>query len=387
MKRIIDIFSSYGLACALLLCMFFLTFFGTIYQVDHGLYQAKQTFFSSWFLWTGEAGASVPYFPGGLLCMSLLMMNMTMGGFIRMRITKRNIGVVVIHFGVAFMLLAGLVKLWKAEEGQLTLAEGQRSNYFSSLFDWEVAIWDLDGKGNQREFVIPGSQFDDLDGDTSRHFTSDELPFELDLSGYLPDCRVLPKGPNWQSSGKPVDGFGLLAGRTGSQDESYIAGLHVRVFADGQTEDGLLWGRQFEPLTVEAGGRRWAIDLRHERYEMPFTIRLDVFEKEDYPGITMAKAYRSTVTKFEGGAQERVLIQMNEPLRRDNLILFQSSFGNQGGATFSTFSVVRNVSDKWPEYSLYVVTLGMLIAFISKLYKYIQREAKSRVTRVVEDRA
>lgn len=385
MKRILDLLSSYGLACVLLLCMFFLTFFGTIYQVDHGLYQAKQTFFSSWFLWTGEPGASIPYFPGGLTCMSLLSLNMALGGFIRMRITKRNLGVVVIHLGVAFMLLAGLVKLWKAEEGQLTLAEGERSNYFSSLFEWEVAIWDLDAGTDQRELVIPGRLFEDLEGEASRRFQSEELPFELELSGFLPDCRVLPKGPNWQSSGPPVDGFGLLPGRRGSQDETYIAGMHAKIIHDGKSEDALLWGRQFQPLTVHAGGRRFAVDMRHERYEMPFTIRLDRFEKEDYPGITMAKAYRSTVTKYEDGTQERVLIQMNEPLRRDNLILFQSSFGNQGGSTFSTFSVVRNISDKWPEYSLYIVTIGMLMAFSLKLSKYVAREAKRRNTHKTQE--
>jgi hypothetical protein len=387
MKKLYDLLSSYGLACALLLCMFFLTLFGTFYQVDHGLYAAKMRFFSSWFLWTGEAGASLPYFPGGLTCMLLLTINMILGGFIRMRITKRNIGVVIIHFGVAFMLLAGGVKILLAQEGNLTLAEGQRSNTFRSLFLWEVAIWDLDGGQDQREFVIPDAWLTDLEGTASRRFTSPDLPFELELSGFLSDCRVLPKGPDWTSAGPPVDGFGLRPGRTGSKDATYVAGLHVRALADGKTQDGLLWGLQRQPLTVHAGGRRWAIDLRHERYPMPFTIRLDRFEKIDYPGMTMAKAYKSTVTKFEGGAEERVLIQMNEPLRRDNLILFQSSFGNQGGRNTSTFSVVRNVSDKWPEYSLYVVTIGMLLAFGLKLYKYILREAKNRPAQSTGDRS
>lgn len=385
LKKLIDVLSSYGLACALLLCMFFLTLFGTLYQVDHGLYEAKDKFFASWFLWTGAGGLSWPYFPGGLTCMGLLSVNMFLGGFVRLRITQRNFGVVIIHMGVAFMLLAGLVKLSMAEEGKLTLAEGQKSNYFDSYYLWEVAIWDLDGGPNQTEYVIQDKYFSDLEGDDSRRFKMDGLPFELELSGFLPDCRVLPKGPNWQASGPVVDGFGLLAGRSGSQDESYLAGMHARAMADGKVQSGILWGMQFEPWTVQAGGKRWAVDMRHERYEMPFTIRLERFEKEDYPGITMAKAYRSTVTKYEDNSEERILIQMNEPLRKDNLILFQSSFGNQGGATYSTFSVVRNISDKWPEYSLYVITLGMMMTFILKLTKFIRREAKHRSLASAED--
>jgi hypothetical protein len=33
---------------------------------------------------------------------------------------------------------------------------------------------------------------------------------------------------------------------------------------------------------------------------------------------------------------------------------------------FSVFEVVRNPADKWPEYSLYVVTFGMLVTFLTK---------------------
>jgi len=377
-KRLVDTLSSFGLACVLIFCMFLLTLFGTLYQVEHGLYEAKDKFFASWFLWASGGGLNWPYFPGGLTCMALLSVNMFLGGFVRLRITQRNFGVVIIHMGVAFMLLAGLVKLSLAEEGKLTLSEGQKSNFFDSYHLWEVAIWELDGPADQEEFVIEDRYFSDLEGEAKRRFSAPGLPFELELSGYLPDCRVLPKGPNWQASGPVVDGYGFLAGRTGNQDETYLGGVHARAFADGKVQAGLLWGMQFEPWTVRAGGRRWAVDMRHERYKMPFTIRLERFEKEEYPGISMAKAYRSTVTKFEDGSQERILIQMNEPLRKDNLILFQSSFGNQGGSTYSTFSVVRNMSDKWPEYSLYVITLGMLWTFILKLTKFVRREAKHR---------
>lgn len=385
MKRLIDVLSSLGLACLLLLAMFFLTFYGTLYQVDHGLYEAKQIYFSSWFLWTQKIGPSLPYFPGGLTCMSLLTVNMFLGGFIRMRITQRNIGVVIIHGGVAFMLLAGLVKTLSAEEGKLTLPEGSESNFFDSYYDWEVAIWDLDAGPDQKELVIPGKLFSDLEGDRSRRFKAVGLPFELALYGFLPDSRVLPKGPNWRASGPIVDGYGLLEGSRGKQDESYVAGIHAQVFVNGQVEEGLLWGRQFHPWTVQAAGRRWAIDMRHERYEMPFTIRLEQFEKEEYPGSSMAKAFRSTVTKIEGDSSERLLIQMNEPLRSDNLVLFQSSYGSQGSRTYSVFSVVRNISDGWPNLSMWIITLGMLLTFTSKLYKYILRENKYRAAIAAEE--
>jgi len=60
------------------------------------------------------------------------------------------------------------------------------------------------------------------------------------------------------------------------------------------------------------------------------------------------------------------------------LVLFQSSFGSQAGGTYSVFSVVDNVSDKWPEYSLWVVTLGMLLTFVRSLLKTIDKQSKAR---------
>ena len=71
-----DLLASFGLAILLLFCLFVLTFFGTLYQVEHGLYVAKKRYFESWFLWASAGGFNVPIFPGGVTCMSLLAINM-----------------------------------------------------------------------------------------------------------------------------------------------------------------------------------------------------------------------------------------------------------------------------------------------------------------------
>ena len=70
-SRMLALFSSYALAVSLLACLFLLTIFGTLYQVDHGLHAAKERFFSSWFLWTRIGSLSLPTFPAGMTCMSL----------------------------------------------------------------------------------------------------------------------------------------------------------------------------------------------------------------------------------------------------------------------------------------------------------------------------
>ena len=127
---IVDKLSYLKLSCLMLFSMFILTILGTLYQVDNGLYQAKHVFFSSWFIWKG----GVPIFLGGLSCMTILTTNMLVGGLIRLQITQRNFGVAIIHLGTALLLGSGMVKVLTADEGNLTLMEGQKGGLFHEPF-------------------------------------------------------------------------------------------------------------------------------------------------------------------------------------------------------------------------------------------------------------
>ena len=53
--------------------LFVLTFWGTVYQVDHGLYAAQERFYNSWII---LIGGFVP-FPGTQLVLAILTVNLT----------------------------------------------------------------------------------------------------------------------------------------------------------------------------------------------------------------------------------------------------------------------------------------------------------------------
>jgi hypothetical protein len=359
---LIDTFSSLWLSAAMLFCLFVLTLFGTLYQVDNGLYEAIAKYFDSWFIWVGP----FPIFPGALTCMTILTINMIVGGLIRLRWSERTYGIAVTHIGIAMLLGSGMVKMIDADEGNLKLHEGEESNYFTSLFKWEVSVREV-GVTRQgwpdHEWILPHESFTDLEGEDSRTFTFSGLPFDLVLSGFLRNCKALPSGPMWDASGREVDGFGLFQLAPIKESEFNVGGLHAEV--NGQ--HALLVGNQRQPWTVQVDGRTFLVDMRHEQYQMPFSIRLQKFMKEDHPGTTMPSAFKSDVLKIDGTGEKLLRIQMNEPLRSGNLVLFQHQFGNQGAGTYSVFSVVDNVSDKWPEISMWVVTAGMLYTFIRAL--------------------
>ncbi len=378
---------SYALCCMCLFALFILTLFGTLYQVENGLYDAKQTFFNSWFLWAELGGVKFPYFPAGVLSMSVLTINLIVGGLLRIRWSVKNTGVIIIHFGIVFMMAASLGKLTNSVEGHLTLWEGDNprtqvderaSAHFVSYTLWEIAIWEVNKEVNSTELLVPDDSFSDLKGTASRKFTSPELPFDLTLKGFVTNARVMPKGPQWQAEGEVIDGFGILEMPDSKEAERDVAAIHAEVLVDGTPMKAILAGDQLSPWVIDVEGKRFAIDMRHTRYSMPYEIRLEDFIKEDHPGMTMVKSYRSNVTKTDEKGKEKVLIQMNEPLREGGLVLFQSSWGpstpNYDGPLFSVFSVVRNPSDKWPEYAMWVITLGLLITFLRTLYRFTRKQ-------------
>ncbi len=384
--RALRILGSFGLACVLLLDLFLLTLFGTLYQVEAGLFEAQKLYFESWFV---VQHTPVPLIlPGGLLCMGLLAVNLFVGGFVRIQKSKRTAGILVVHAGIALLLASGFVKLYHSEDGHLTLVEGEQSDEFQSYFLWEVAVWDASQMGPVEEHLIPHAELVDLVDGKARTFTSAALPFDLELSGFLRNCRPMPKGPNWQADSPVVDGYALLRTDAEVDAERNLAGLTVRLRerASGRAHEDLLWGLEKHPFgpnnypaTFEAGGRTWAMSLRHTRYPMPFTIRLEDFRKEDHPGMTMARSFESDVIKLENESEQKVLIQMNEPLRHGGLVLFQSGFNQgPGGREMSTFSVVRNPSDYWPLYACIVIGVGLLIAFVPKLLKYVRAQNQLR---------
>jgi hypothetical protein len=388
-SRLVHFLASFGLACLLLINLFLLTFFGTLYQVEGGLFEAQKRYFESWIVVQRDPIPLV--MPGGLTCMGLLAINLFLGGLVRVRKSKRTIGVIVVHIGIALLLASGFVKLYHSHDGHLTLYEGEQSDEFQSYYLWEVAIWDASQKGPVEEHLIPHEHIVDLVDGKARTFTSLSLPFEIELSGFLRNCQAMPKGPMWQADSPVVDGYALKRMPEELEAERNLAGVVATLRerggpgsagATGATKQELLWGVERHPATFEAGGKTWALSLRHTRYPMPFAIKLEDFRKEDHPGMTMARAFESDVVQTTDGVAREVRIQMNEPLRDGGLVLFQSSWGpsnaRPGDRLFSVFSVVRNPSDHWPLYACIVIGVGLLLAFIPRLAGFVRAQGKSR---------
>ena len=398
-SRIFAFFCSFGLATTLLVCLLVITFLGTLEQVEHGLLESQKKYFESWVITNIDLGAcmramsvqskdvSLPVlFPGGLLSMTLLTITMICGGLVRIRKSPRTVGVIIAHFSIVFMLIAGAVEFAFKKEGNLALIEGQTSDEFQSYHHRVIEIEQVDPPakdGKRSVLVIHDDLFQDLTPDKNtgkaRTFTNPGLPFELTLMNYAENCE--PKRADGSESRESVDGYFLQPKPFNTTAEQNIDGIYATVKDKaGNVQKGILWGAAGAPWTVKADGKTFLIDLTRERWHLPFAVKLDKFEREVHPGTERASKFSSQVTKIVGGHEEKKVIKMNEPLRDGGYVLFQASFSmDQSGASpvkQSVFAVVQNPSDQWPLYACIAVAIGLLIHFISMLRRFMKRTAK-----------
>ena len=92
-KKIYAIFTSFGLAVVLFMLMFVLIFLGTLYQVDHGLYEAQKRYFTSVIAYH-EVGPLVVPLPGAYTVLALLGVNLILGGLVRIRKSWKRPGII-----------------------------------------------------------------------------------------------------------------------------------------------------------------------------------------------------------------------------------------------------------------------------------------------------
>jgi hypothetical protein len=380
-RTTVRLLSSLRLTVVLLLLLMLLTYLGTLAQVEDGLYQAQKTYFESFLVLHPVRDLRIPL-PGGQVVMGALFVNLLVGGFVRMRRTWRLFGIYVVHTGIALLLVSAFVKLYHSDDGFLRVWEGDSANYFESHYEWEVAIAQPLADGRAREILVQERDFAAAAAAAAVRLPLPDVPFDLTLAGFASNSAPKPAGKA-PAGAKVVDGFYLERRRDNPEREFNFAGAYALAVerSTGTRHEAILWGGEEAPFTFEVGGEQWSLALRRVRFPLPFTVRLKDFRKEDHPRTNLARAFESDITVLEGGRERDVRIEMNQPLRHAGFVLFQSSYGPQGGPPrpptapmYSVFSVVRNPSDYWPLYACIIIAVGLLFHFSSMLFRYVRRE-------------
>ncbi|MCA8952674.1 MAG: cytochrome c biogenesis protein ResB [Planctomycetes bacterium] len=410
--RIVAFFASMKLAVVVLVLLGLLTWLGTLAQVQKGLFVVQKEYFEGWFViadlplsfWGKELFALRVPLPGAMPLMAVLFVNLIVGGFVRLRWSMRNVGVLITHLGIALLLVAGFVKLEYSTSGAVSLFEAAqdggsdggrvvRSGDYVSFHDYELALLRDDGativeRTIPEDALLPAK-------DRTVTITDPDLPFRIELHTWFDNCEPMQKGPMFAASAPVVGGVFLRQFEVQPDRELNVPGCYVIVTPnDGPRQEGMLWGRELRPQTdlrlpfvFEVGSTRYALDLRRVMRELPFQVQLKEFRKTDHPGTLTPADYRSFVTVFEAGKPPQdVQIYMNTPLRREGFVLYQTGWGPQDGRGapdftrgppwYSVFEAAENPSDKWPEYACYVIALGLVVHFLMKLTRFLKSSTR-----------
>jgi cytochrome c-type biogenesis protein CcsB len=146
----------------------------------------------------------------------------------------------------------------------------------------------------------------------------------------------------------------------------------VVVSLDGEKQEIRLPGMRGQapiPRDLKFGNVDVTIGYGSKIVELPFSIKLNDFQLDRYPGSMSPSSYASEVTVIEeDGKSYDYRIFMNRTLSEGNFLFFQSSyFPDETGTVLS----VNNDPGKWPTYlGYFLLTFGLIMNFFDKKSRF-----------------
>ena len=373
--------ASLKLTVVCLIILAVLVVWGTVYQASHGLYQAQQKFFHSWyFLIFGF----IP-FPGTVLVLFILFLNLAAALFSRISLRPAKIGNLITHLGLIVLLIGGFFTFYYSQESTLTLKKGETDDMSISNRLWELVVWEQNAKMQNGQTNAGIYAFDTKGFRPGDVIQLQNLGFTMRVKEYYENCSI--------NAINNVSGIRELKKKPPEKEiENNIAGgifdiNHVN-HAPGQSHILLLYGKDPHPTVVTVDNRELLFFLRKKKFQLPLSLTLVDFAVKFYPNSDIPKSYESRITIKTGKGVERdVTISMNKPLRYADLTLFQSSYYiAPDGTEYSILAVVKNVGRLLPYFSSFIIFLGLGIHFLVMLFqkkkatngKHIRSFGKSR---------
>jgi ABC-type transport system involved in cytochrome c biogenesis permease subunit len=301
---------------------------------------------------------------------------------------KKRAGVVLLHGGVALMMLSEILTAMGAHESQMRIAEGASSNWSYDIRTGELAVTDRSGNDVDRVTVIPQSL---LAANVKESGTIDhpELPFKIRVREWMTNSKLVELAAG-KKDNLATAGFGLKdvaeeqRGTTGVDQNSSVnvASAYVELFSK-KTGDSvgtyLVSQNYLRDQPIEVDGKSYDIALRFERKYYPFHVYLKDFKLENYAGTDTAKNYESVIQLRDPrqNVDREVKIWMNNPLRYAGMTFYQADWDRETEKG-TVLQVVKNPGWMAPYVGCMFVMIGMLAHFGVTLSRFLERQSEDR---------
>lgn len=123
-------------------------------------------------------------------------------------------------------------------------------------------------------------------------------------------------------------------------------------------------GQEEFTLGIWKGGQAEAAFTKPEGREapLPFSLALDDFEREVWPGTDIPKAYSARLTVRQNSRADQAVLALNQPLRLDGWTIFLTGLNREaGGREGAVFLLVRNPWSFLPYLFSGLIVAGFLL--------------------------
>ena len=152
--------------------------------------------------------------------------------------------------------------------------------------------------------------------------------------------------------------------------------LGGQLFTDMFAVESRMHLRVGETKNYSESARAYELQLRPERFYLPFSLRLLEFKHDVYNGTDIPKNYSSRLllNRPDTGEHREVLIYMNNPLRCAGWTFYQAGFDADDQGTI--LQVVKNPGWLTPYLACGLITMGLIVQFLSHLIPFLKRRAE-----------
>jgi hypothetical protein len=381
LDRIITFFTSLRLTVVCLCLGLVLVFFGTLAQVDLGLYKAQNDFFRSFLVYWAPQGADwkIPIFPGGYLLGSVLLLNLVAAHIKRFSLTRKKAGIFMIHAGLILLLLGQLLTDMLSVESGLHLRVGESRDYSEEDLRFELAVVDTSDPDSDKVVAISNDLL--KPNQVIRHAA---LPFAIKIDEYFPNSSLSTTNdpaksfrPSPATEGMGVGLWLKAQPKVTSTDFRDMPTGILEIMDDQGSSGKRLVSSFLNPQPFTFNQRTYQLALRPTRHYTPFSLELLNFNHATYKGTDIPKDFSSRVRlrKPATGEDREVLIYMNNPLRYAGETYYQAGFDQDDRGT--VLQVVHNPGWLTPYFSCVLMGVGMVIQFLSHLVPFLKRRIMS----------